>query len=98
AVTFAEILATSDVPGGVVNILTGVRTELAPQFADHMDVNAVVDGSGDAAIGKTLQAGTAINLKRYADHSLRDWKAAAENPYWILDTVEMKTAWHPMGV
>ncbi len=100
AVAFAEIIATSDVPGGVVNILTGLRKELAPQFADHMDVNAVVDGSGDAEIAKTLQSGSAINLKRYADHSLpaRDWKTAAENPYWILDTVEMKTAWHPMGV
>lgn len=97
AVTFAEILATSDVPGGVVNILTGLRDELAPQFASHMDVNAVVDGSGDDAIAKTLQSGAALNLKRYADHSLRDWKNA-ENPYWILDTVEMKTAWHPMGV
>ena len=45
-----------------------------------------------------LQSGTAINLKLYADHSLRDWKAGAENPYWILDTVEMKTAWHPIGL
>ena len=100
AVTFAEIIATSDVPGGVVNILTGLRAELAPQFAEHMDVNAVVDGSGDAATARTLQSGSAINLKRYADHSLaaRDWKTAAENPYRILDTVEMKTAWHPMGV
>jgi acyl-CoA reductase-like NAD-dependent aldehyde dehydrogenase len=99
AVTFAEILATSDVPGGVVNILTGLRGELAPQFADHMDVNAIVDASGDAATSRTLQAGSAVNLKRYADHSLAagDWKSAAENPYWILDTVEMKTAWHPMG-
>lgn len=97
AVAFAEILATSDVPGGVVNILTGLRKELAPQFADHMDVNALVDGSGDAETAKTLQAGSAINLKRYSDHSPRDWKDA-ENPYWILDTVEMKTAWHPMGV
>jgi acyl-CoA reductase-like NAD-dependent aldehyde dehydrogenase len=100
AVTFAEILATSDLPGGVVNVLTGLRSELAPQFAEHMDVNAAIDGSGDAAVAKTLQAGTALNLKRYADHSLtsRDWKGAPGNPYWILDTVEMKTAWHPMGV
>ncbi len=99
AVTFAEILATSDMPGGVVNILTGLRGELAPQFADHLDVNAVIDGSGDAGTAKTLQAGSASNLKRHADHSLAeaDWKSAAENPYWILDTVEMKTAWHPMG-
>jgi len=100
AAAFAEILATSDVPGGVVNILTGQRKELAPQFASHMDVNAVVNGCDDAAIAKELQSGTALNLKRYADHSLSaaEWKKSAENPYWILDTVEMKTAWHPMGV
>ncbi|MDD5198524.1 MAG: aldehyde dehydrogenase family protein [Terrimicrobiaceae bacterium] len=100
AVTFAEILATSDVPGGVVNILTGMRAELAPQFADHMDVNAVIDGAGDEAIGRTLQAGGALNLKRYADHSLapREWMETPGNPYWILDSVEMKTVWHPMGV
>jgi acyl-CoA reductase-like NAD-dependent aldehyde dehydrogenase len=100
AVTFAEILATCDLPGGVVNILTGLRAELAPQFAEHMDVNAVIDGSGDAATAKTLEAGSALNLKRFADHFLtaKEWKTAPGNPYWILDTVEMKTAWHPMGV
>ena len=59
AITLAEILATSDLPGGVVNILTGQRAELAPQFASHMDINAVVDGSGDAAIAETLRAGSA---------------------------------------
>lgn len=100
AVTFAEILATSDVPGGTVNLLTGKRAELAPQFAEHMDINALVDGTGDAATAKTLSAGSALNLKRYADHSLdeRGWKAATGNPYWILATTETKTAWHPMGV
>lgn len=100
AVSFAEILATSDLPGGVVNILTGKRAELAPQFAEHMDVNALVDGSSDATIAKILSAGSALNLKRYADHSLdeREWKAATGNPYWILATTETKTAWHPMGV
>lgn len=101
AVTFTEILATSDLPGGVVNLLTGKRAELAPHIASHMDVNAIVDGSGDAEAAAKLQAGTAINLKRYANHSLapKDWfTAKAENPYWILDTVEFKTAWHPIGL
>ncbi len=101
AITFAEVLATSDVPGGVVNILTGSRAELASHFASHMDVNAVVDGSGDAKIGAVLQSGTAMNLKRYARRVLseKEWfSEAAETPSWILDTVEMKTAWHPMGV
>jgi acyl-CoA reductase-like NAD-dependent aldehyde dehydrogenase len=101
AITFAEILATSDLPGGVVNILTGVRAELVSQFASHMDVNAIVDGSGDAAIGATLHGGSALNLKRFARRELSpaEWAGpAAESPYWILDTVEMKTAWHPIGL
>ena len=101
AVTFSEILATSDLPGGVVNILTGKRGDLVSHIASHMDVNAVVDGTGDAGLGAKLQEGTAINLKRYAKRTLApaDWfTTKAEDPYWILDTVEMKTAWHPIGV
>jgi acyl-CoA reductase-like NAD-dependent aldehyde dehydrogenase len=99
AATFAEILATSDLPGGVVNILTGKRAELIPHIAGHMDVNAIVDGTGDSEIGAKLQSGTAINLKRYANHFSADWfNAKAEDPYWILDTVEFKTAWHPIGL
>ncbi len=101
AVAFAEIVATSDVPGGVVNILTGRRAELAPHFASHMDINAIVGAAGDAAISATLRAGSALNLKRVAVRALseKDWLGSkAEDPYWILDTVEMKTAWHPIGV
>ena len=101
AATFAEILATSDLPGGVVNILTGKRGELVPHIAGHMDVNAIVDGAGVPDISVKLQAGTAINLKRYTKHSPApaDWfTAKVEDPYWILDTVEFKTAWHPIGV
>lgn len=100
AITLSEVLATSDLPGGVVNILTGVRSELAPHFASHMDVNAIVDGSGDKACGAILQAGTAQNLKRYVRRDLAEaaWlTSAAEDPFWIADTVEMKTAWHPIG-
>jgi acyl-CoA reductase-like NAD-dependent aldehyde dehydrogenase len=101
ALTFAEVLATSDLPGGVVNILAGKRSELAPHIASHMEVNAVVDGVGDPELSAKLQAGIAINLKRYANHSLPPggWSApATEDPYWILDTVEFKTAWHPIGI
>lgn len=101
ALTFSEIIATSDLPGGVVNILAGDRAELAPHFASHMDVNAIVDGSGDDEIGRALQRGGALNVKRYfrRDLAAADWtKSGAENPYWILDTVEMKTAWHPIGL
>jgi acyl-CoA reductase-like NAD-dependent aldehyde dehydrogenase len=101
AAIFAEILATSDLPGGVVNILTGKRAELVPHIAPHMDVNAIMDGAGDVELNAKLQAGTAVNLKRFSNHSLApaDWfTAKVEDPYWILDTVEFKTAWHPIGV
>jgi len=101
AVTFTEILATSDLPGGVINLLTGKRAELVPHIASHMDVNAVVDGSGDADLSVKLQGGVAINLKRYASHSLAPeawFTSTPESPYWIQDTVEFKTAWHPIGL
>ena len=95
ALTFSEVIATSDFPAGVINILSGDRAELAPHFASHMDVNAIED----AKIGAELQSGTAINLKRYYRRSDVDYFGAkAENPYWIIDTTEMKTAWHPVGL
>ena len=101
ALTFAEIIATSDLPAGVVNVLAGDRAELAPHFAGHMDVNAIVDASGDEKIGRQLQLGGEFNVKRYVRRELgpAQWRGHdAENPYWILDTVEMKTAWHPIGL
>jgi acyl-CoA reductase-like NAD-dependent aldehyde dehydrogenase len=101
AAAFAEILATSDLPGGVVNILTGKRAELAPHIAGHMDVNAIVDAAGDAAVSAVLRGGTAVNLKRYANQSLAPaawFTPQVEDPYRILDTVEFKTAWHPIGL
>ena len=101
AVTFAEVLATSDLPGGVVNILTCKRVELAPHIAAHMAVNAIVNGVVDPETGAKLSAGTATNMKRYVGRTLAptDWFGAeAEGPYWIFDTVEFKTAWHPMAI
>jgi acyl-CoA reductase-like NAD-dependent aldehyde dehydrogenase len=101
ALTFSEIIATSDLPAGVINLLAGDRAELAPHIAGHMDVNAIVDGSGDATLGAQLQRGGELNVKRYACRDLSEnmWRGKeAENPYWILDTVEMKTAWHPIGL
>jgi acyl-CoA reductase-like NAD-dependent aldehyde dehydrogenase len=101
ALTFSEIIATSDLPGGVVNILSGDSAELASHIAGHMDVNAIVDATGDAKIGLALQQGGGFNVKRYVQRELtpNEWRgASAENPYWILDTVEMKTAWHPIGL
>jgi acyl-CoA reductase-like NAD-dependent aldehyde dehydrogenase len=101
SLTFSEVLGISDLPAGVVNLLAGKRAELAPHCASHLDVNAIVDGTGNSDLGALLQAGTAQNLKRYAARPLApaDWfTSKAEDPYWILDTVEFKTAWHPMGV
>lgn len=99
--TFAEIISTSDIPGGVVNILTGKRAELVSHMASHMDVNGVVDATGIPEIHQILQNGSVFNLKRFAKHTLTptEWfTEKAENPYWILDTVEFKTAWHPIGI
>ncbi len=101
ALSFAEILATSDLPGGVVNILAGPRRELLSHIASHMDVNAIVDGTGDVNASASLSAGVATNLKRYVRRDMRedDWFGdKAADPYWILDTIEHKTAWHPIGV
>jgi acyl-CoA reductase-like NAD-dependent aldehyde dehydrogenase len=101
AATFAEILATSDLPGGVVNLLTGKRAELAPHVASHMDINAIVDGAGDVELSKVLQGGSSKNLKRYSNRALSsaDWLSTkGEDAYKIMDTVEFKTAWHPIGV
>src|SRR5438874_2624237 len=97
--TFSEIIATSDLPAGVFNLLAGDRNELAPHFASHMDVNAIVDASDDEKIGEELQAGTAINVKRYVRRRVANYFGReGENPYWMLDTVEMKTTWHPIGL
>jgi acyl-CoA reductase-like NAD-dependent aldehyde dehydrogenase len=98
ALTFGEILATSDLPGGVVNILSGLRSDIAPTSATHMDVNAIVNGCEDDALDKTLHEGTSVNMKRYARHALAPADLRkADRPDWILDTVEFKTAWHPVG-
>lgn len=102
ALSFAEVLATSDVPGGVVNVLSGKRSELAPHVASHMDIDAISDGSGDQAQRGILREGSAANMKRFAPWDLvsaRDWSGPdAESPYHILATTETKTAWHPMGM
>ncbi|MFV1994778.1 MAG: aldehyde dehydrogenase family protein [Verrucomicrobiales bacterium] len=101
ALSFAEVLATSDLPAGTVNILSGIRSELISPIAGHMDVNAVLDASGETEILRELEGGTATNLKRVADAHLSPaawFGAAAEDPYRILDTVEIKTTWHPIGV
>jgi len=101
AITFSEILATSDLPGGVANISTGRQADLVSHVASHMDVNAIVDATGSNEIEAKLRGGTALNLKRYANRALKEnewFGEKGEDPYWILDTIEFKTAWHPIGL
>jgi len=99
AITFAEVLATSDVPPGVVNILTGYRSELLSQIAGHMDVNAVVYAGDDAAEKKLIQEQASLNLKRVIFPRSNSWASEEqESPYGILDTQEIKTTWHPVGL
>jgi len=98
AVTFAEVVHASDVPAGVVNILTGFREELTEFFASHMDVNAVVYCDGDADVGRAIQDQAADNIKRVIGRVDTDWAAdASQNPYLIRQTQETKTTWHPIG-
>jgi acyl-CoA reductase-like NAD-dependent aldehyde dehydrogenase len=97
AVSFAEVLHASDVPGGVVNILTGFRSELTEFFASHMDVNAIIYCDGGKAVARIVQELAADNIKRVIARNRVDWLRDAENPYLIRDTQEVKTTWHPIG-
>ncbi|MFT3681313.1 MAG: aldehyde dehydrogenase family protein [Ferruginibacter sp.] len=97
AVTFAEVLNSSDLPGGVVNILTGKVSELLPFFADHMDVNATVYCENDEANKKLIKEKSALNVKRIVTYSEVNWMSdAAQSPYFIMDFQEIKTTWHPI--
>jgi acyl-CoA reductase-like NAD-dependent aldehyde dehydrogenase len=91
AVELAEVLATSDVPGGVVNLLTGPRDELAPILAGHMDVNAIDLAGADGQI-EELERLAADNVKRVVRG-----RANAQSPWEIASFLELKTVWHPMG-
>ena len=97
AVTFAEVINSSDVPGGVVNILTGKPSELAKNFADHMDVNTMVYCESDVATHKLIQEKASLNVKRAIFYDTVKWNSdEAETPYFIMDTQEIKTTWHPI--
>ena len=97
AVTFAEVLNSSDLPGGVVNILTGKVAELVPYFADHMDVNATVYCEPDAVTQSMIKEKGAANVKRVVLHDKVKWAASeAQSPYFIMDLQEIKTTWHPV--
>ena len=101
AITFSEALATSDLPAGVVNILTGEVAEVLPHLAKHMEV-AALDLHGLApALQKSVEVDAAGNVKRVRARALSEdaWFDAkgAESPRWIERFVEMKTIWHPSG-
>jgi acyl-CoA reductase-like NAD-dependent aldehyde dehydrogenase len=96
AITFAEVLATSDLPGGVVNILTGTSKELHSHFSSHMDVNAVIYCRENKEESKVISENSSLNVKRSYNWN-KDWtKEESQNPYLILDLQEIKTTWHPI--
>jgi acyl-CoA reductase-like NAD-dependent aldehyde dehydrogenase len=97
AVTFAEVLNTSDLPGGVVNILTGKPSELASWFVEHMDVNATIYCENDSNMKKLMREKSAVNLKRISLYDHINWYSdEGQSPYLIMDTQEIKTTWHPV--
>ncbi len=101
AMSLAEAIATSDVPGGTVNILTGKAAELAPAAAGHRDIDSIVDATGDPALTAILRGGSAVNLKRVSVFTGKtDWldNDAASGPYRLLELTETRTTWHPVGV
>ena len=97
AVTLSEVLATSDVPAGVVNVLTGSTSEVAPWLAAHMDVNALdLAGVDDDALRKSLEVAAADNVKRVRRADTSDW-SADPGLTRIRAFLETKTVWHPIG-
>ncbi len=97
AVTLTEVLAASDVPGGVVNLLTGATAELAPWLASHMDVDALDLTGVPADLARDLEIAAADNLKRVRRPGVEDW-AAPPGMDRMLGVLEAKTVWHPIGV
>lgn len=95
AITFTEVLDTSDVPGGVVNVLTGHKDELIPWLADHMDINAVDAAGASADQVHRVQEGAVHNVKRVVT---AQQSHADQSPYLIASFTETKTVWHPKGL
>ncbi|HLF60680.1 MAG TPA: aldehyde dehydrogenase family protein [Acidimicrobiia bacterium] len=95
AITFTEVLNSSDLPGGVVNVLTGLKEELIPWLADHMDVNAVDAGGATEEQAVRVQQGAVHNVKRVV---LPSPNGPGQSPYRIAAFTETKTVWHPKGL
>lgn len=99
AVTLGEVLQTSDLPAGVVNILTGYRKELLSHFSNHMDVNACVYYGNDVDEIKAVKTNAAFNVKRAVIHKEKNlFNEKFSSPYLIMNLQEIKTTWHPVGV
>ncbi|OMI33513.1 aldehyde dehydrogenase family protein [Streptomyces sparsogenes] len=97
ALSLGEVLATSDLPGGVVNILSGRTAEIAAPLAAHQDVNAIDLAGADPELARTLEEAAADNLKRVVRPQPVDWSADPGTGR-LLAFLETKTVWHPMGV
>jgi acyl-CoA reductase-like NAD-dependent aldehyde dehydrogenase len=106
AVTLTEVLATSDLPGGVVNLVTGRRRELVPILASHADVDGIDTWGVPPDLQESVEIAAADDIKRILRRPARvadakfDWldDGAAQRPEWIAAHLEMKTVWHPIGV
>ena len=95
----AEILATSDLPAGVANLISGRKEELVPHLARHMDVNGIADAGGDRALSKSMAEDGAVNVKRVKRYAIADYFAEeAQGLDFIEAFTETKTTWHPIGV
>jgi len=106
AITLTEVLATSDVPGGVVNVLTGLKRELVPIMAAHADIDAIDVWGVPDELRTDTELAAAEDIKRISrrpagvSDARFNWldDRAAERPEWIAAFLEMKTVWHPIGV
>ena len=96
AVTFAEVLHASDVPAGIINILTGTEAELVSQFGSHMDINAILYAGAEDKNYALLQELGIENVKRVHRFEADPLEASAQDPYLIMDFQEIKTTWHPI--
>jgi acyl-CoA reductase-like NAD-dependent aldehyde dehydrogenase len=95
----AEILATSDLPAGVANLISGRKDELVPHLARHMDVNAIADAGGNKALSKSIAEDGAVNVKRVKRYAIADYFAEdVQGLDFIEAFTETKTTWHPIGV
>ncbi|MCC5915154.1 MAG: aldehyde dehydrogenase family protein [Balneolaceae bacterium] len=99
AISFGEVLHASDVPGGVVNILSGFRDEVIDTLSGHMNVNAVLNTVDNPEVRKLIDENASISVKRVKHLPVESWSdESLENPYLIIDFQETKTTWHPVGV